>query len=313
MDSISDLSTFVEVVRAGSFVGAARKLRMTPSGVSKKVARFEQRLDTRLFNRTTRSLSLTEAGDLLFSRGTEILDDVDDAENLLKDLGDNPRGTLRIAASDAFAKEILIPFTQLFSERYRQLHIDIVPGDGEIDILDNRIDIAMRFSRPSISSFIARRLLDDPWVICASPAYIETFGEPRTPYELHQHRTLLIRSNRSDATRWQFRNQADAQSQSSRFEIPLEPSLTGIGLVVKEAALSGMGVARLARFLVHAELKKGALVSLLNDFTDDDERAIYFVYPNRQYLPLKVRLFIDELHDYVRTVLDREPAKTADD
>lgn len=293
MDSINDLATFVEVVRAGSFVGAARKLRMTPSGVSKKIARFEQRLDTRLFNRTTRSLSLTDAGDLLFSRGHEILDYVDEAENLLKELGANPKGTLRIAASDAFATEVLIPFLNQFSNRYTELHIEIVPGDGEVDLLDNRIDVAMRFDRPTSSSFVARKLIDDPWVICASPSYLERYGTPTAPHELDQHRLLLIRSHRADSRKWQF------QKNKTPFEVELEPVLTGIGLVVKEAALNGMGVARLARFLVHSELRKNELTPLLADHMRYDRRAIHFVYPNRQYLPLKVRLFIDELHNFV--------------
>jgi len=293
MNSMSGLATFVEVVHAGGFVGEAKKLRMTPSGVSKKIARFEQRLDTRLFNRTTRSLSLTDAGELLFSRGNQILDYVEEAENLLKEPGANPKGSLRVAASEAFAKEILIPFLRVFSAKYLDLHIDIIPGHGDIDLLGNRIDVAMRFDTPSSTSFIARKLIDDPWVICASPAYLEHNGTPRNPEELSLCKTLLIRSHRPDANRWQF------QTQNTLFEIELQPILTGTGLVIREAALSGMGVARLARSLVHSELKNKNLIPLLCEYNKNCHRAIHFVYPNRQYLPLKVRLFIDELHDYV--------------
>jgi DNA-binding transcriptional LysR family regulator len=298
MNSISDLTTFVEIVRAGSFVAAAKKLGVTPSGVSKKISRFEQRLGTRLFNRTTRSISLTDAGDLLFSRGSNILDYVDEAESLLKDLSSRPRGTLRIAASDAFAKEVLVPFLTLFSNKYQDLHIDIVPGDGEIDLLDNRIDVAIRFDQPNTESFVSRKLIDDPWVICASPCYLEAHGTPWTPNDLHQHQCLLIRSPSRSSKRWQFRTSETTENNSTRYEIEISPTLSGIGLVVKEAAIMGMGVARLARFLVHAELDKKTLVPLLTDFAVDNQRAIYFVYPNRQYLPLKVRLFIDELHNF---------------
>jgi DNA-binding transcriptional LysR family regulator len=293
MNSISDLATFVEVVRAGSFVGAAQRLRMSPSGVSKKISRFENRLEVRLFNRTTRSLSLTDVGDLLFSRGCDILDSVDEAENLVKELSTNPRGTLRIAASDAFSKEILVPFLSQFIHNYPDLHTQILPADGDIDLLDNRIDVAIRFDRPTNSSFISRKLINDPWVICASPDYIKSYGMPGKPSDLKQHRTMLIRAYGRENNRWQF-SEGGAIS-----EVALEPVFSGIGLVVKEAALNNIGIARLAQFLVHSELKNNRLVPLLQDYMKADERAIHIVYPNRQYLPLKVRVFIDQLSLFI--------------
>ena len=293
MNSISDLATFVEVVRAGSFVRAAQKLRMSPSGVSKKISRFEDRLKVRLFNRTTRSLSLTDAGDLLFFRGNDILDSVNEAENLVKELSTNPSGILRIAASDAFSKEILIPFLSDFLHSYPEVHTQIIPADGDINLLDNRIDVAIRFERPSKSSFISRKLIDDPWVVRASPEYIETYGVPHKPNDLKQHRTLLIRAYGQESNRWKFSRDGDIS------EVEIEPVFSGIGLVVKEAALNDMGIARLAQFLVHSELKKNKLVPLLQNYMKADERAIHVVYPNRQYLPLKVRVFIDELSLFI--------------
>lgn len=302
MNSISDLATFVEVVRAGSFVGAAQRLGMTPSGISKKISRFEMRLKVRLFNRTTRSLSLTDAGNLLFNRGSDILDSVDETEKLIKELSASPQGTLRIAASDAFSKEVLVPFLTEFIERYPKLHTQIVPGDGAIDILDNRVDLAIRFERPTNSSFVFKRVLNDPWVICASPVYLERFGIPLTPNELTQHRTLLIRAYGQDHKHWQF------SESGVTTEVRLAPVFSGIGLVVKEAALEGLGVARLASFLVRSELNNNTLVPLLQNFRKTDERAIYMVYPNRQYLPLKVRVLVDELSDFISKELRVESA-----
>jgi len=293
MESISDLGVFVAVVRAGSFVGAANKLGMTSSGVSKKISRFEQRLEVRLFNRTTRSLSLTDAGSLLFTRGGEILDSVEETEQLVKELSLSPKGTLRVAASDAFATLILVPFLRSFLEKYPDLHAQIIPGDGKIDLLDQRVDVAIRFESPKHTSFISKKLIDDPWVVCASPNYLSAVGTPTDPSDIQNHRVLSISTLNEESNSWQFSSASIVQ------EITINPVFSGIGLVVKEAALNGLGIARLAKFLVHSEIQNGALQPLLEEYMPAAQRAIHIVYPNRQYLPLKVRLFIDELEAFV--------------
>jgi DNA-binding transcriptional LysR family regulator len=212
MDSISDLYAFCEIVALGSFVRAARSLNMTPSGVSKKLSRFEERLNVRLLNRTTRTLALTEAGRDLYAQGKSILASIDEAEARAKHVSLTPRGRLRIACSDAFAVQVLAPMLSVFQERYPEVSITLIQGDGPIDIIEEEVDVAIRFERPTNAAFVAKRLIQDPWVVCASPSYFQIFPE------------MIL---------------------------------------------------------------------------DDDDRAIYAVYPHREYLPVKVRVFVDELESTI--------------
>lgn len=297
MDSISELTAFAEVARAGSFVGAARVLGVTPSGMSRKIGRYEDRLGVRLFNRTTRALSLTEAGEVLYEKCAEILSSVEDVESAIGDLRKAPVGSLRVAASDALAVEVLVPFIKLFREKNKNLSVILMHGDGAVDLLNERIDLALTFAQPAETSFIARKLIDDPWVICASPDYLSRRGAPRSPQELHDHDCLTIHARGVTTDHWDF--QSGAQIEAIR----VRSVFSGIGLTVKTATLAGMGVAQLAHFLVRREIDDGLLSPLLMDAMPASDRAIYAVYPNRQHLPMKVRRFVDSLVKYVRKTL----------
>ncbi len=293
MDSIGEMTVFAEVVRTGSFVGAARQLGLTSSGVSRKISRFEDRLGVRLFNRTTRSLSLTEAGEALSERCTDILTSIEAAENVARDLSAGPAGVLRVAASDALCVEVIVPFLKDFSERYPDLAVTLVHGDGPVDLLEERIDLALSFGRPPETSFIARKLIDDPWIVCAAPSYLKRHGAPETPAALLKHRCLTIHARGVTKDHWKFCIEDEIEA------IQAPSAFSGIGLTVKAAALEGLGIARLAHFLVCTEIAAGRLIPLLTDQMPKNERAIYAVYPNRQYLPSKIRLFIDALKDHM--------------
>lgn len=297
MDSLGEIAVFAEVAHLGSFAEASRRLGLTASGVSRKIARFEQRLGVRLINRTTRSLSLTEAGRILLERSTNILASVEDAENIVRNLSSTPTGELRVAASDAFSIEVMIPFIQGFLSRYRGLSVTLLQGDGEVDLLEERVDVAIQFDQPTQKSFISTKLNDDPWLICASPEYIRQHGVPSTPNDLLKHRCLTIHARQKVTDCWTFRNGNELQT------IQVKSAFSGIGLSVREAALHGMGVAQLAHFLVSRDIEMGRLIPLLRDFTPPNDRAISIVYPNREHLPSKIRIFIDELRDHVHKVL----------
>lgn len=293
MDSISDLYAFCEIVASGSFVRAAHGLNMTPSGVSKKLSRFEERLNVRLLNRTTRTLALTEAGRDLYAQGKSILASIDEAEARAKHVSLTPRGRLRIACSDAFAVHVLAPMLKGFQARYPEVSITLIQGDGPIDMIEEEVDVAIRFERPTNAAFVAKRLIQDPWVVCASPSYLAQFETPELPEDLISHRCLTIHRRSQSEDKWSF----------SRDEVIEEVHVSGwfssIGLVVKAAAMEGLGIARLATFLVKKEIESGSLVSILPDMLLDDQRAIYAVYPHREYLPVKVRVFIDELESAI--------------
>ncbi|MEM8936820.1 MAG: LysR family transcriptional regulator [Pseudomonadota bacterium] len=297
MDAIAELTVFTEVVDAGSFVGAARRLGLTPSGVSRKISRFEGRLGVRLLNRTTRSISLTDAGQALFERCGDILSSIEAAEEIARDLSASPKGKLKIAASDALSVEVIVPFLKSFSDRYPDLSVTLIPGDGGVDLLNERVDLALLFDTPKETSFIVRKLIKDPWVVCAAPAYIKKFGKPKNPADLKQHRCLAIHARGVTTDHWAF------EKGGSKEVVLIDSALSGIGLTMKDAALQGLGIARLAHFLVSKEIYDGRLTPLLTSFAPKDDRAIHAVYPNRQYLPSKVRLFVDELSAYIETKL----------
>jgi len=292
MDPASDLYLFNEIVKHGSFAGAAAQLNMTPSGVSKRLSRFENRLEVRLFNRTTRTLSLTESGQALHNRAHAILEAIEDAETQTRELSLIPRGRLRVACSDAFAVHVIVPMLVQFYSDYPEVAVTLVQGDGPLDIVEAQVDLAIRFVRPTNTAFVAKRLVDDPWVVCASPAYLEHHGQLKTPMDLSNHRCLTIRAKQEETNKWEF-------SHKQQASVMVDSAFSGIGLVVKAAALEGLGIARLANFLVHEEINNGDLVRVLDAYVPDEERCIYAVYPHREYLPLKVRVFIDALEKVV--------------
>ena len=302
MDSISELAVFVEVVRSGSFVGAARELGFTPSGVSRKINRFEDRLGVRLFNRTTRSVSLTEAGEALFKQSEQILSSVRAAEDIAKDLSGAPRGQLRVAASAALSVGVIMPFLKTFSEKFSDITTTTIQADGGIDIMRDRIDVALLFERPSESSFIIRKMIDDPWIVCASPEYLKRCGKPQTPEDLQMHRCLTIYGRDRTVDHWAF--EIDGETKS----VAVEGAHSGIDIALREAVLRGVGVARLAHFLICQDVLDGRLVPLLYKYAPACERAIYAVYPDRKYLASKVRVYVDNLQAHmIKTMIQPFP------
>jgi DNA-binding transcriptional LysR family regulator len=293
MDSIGELAVFVEVVRSGSFVGASRELGVTPSGVSRKINRFEDRLGVRLFNRTTRSISLTEAGEALFEQSEQILDSIKAAEDIAMDLSGKPRGQLRVAASAALSVGVIMPFLKTFDETFDEIVTTTIQADGGIDIMSDRIDVALAFERPSESSFIIRKMIDDPWIVCAAPDYLKRFGKPEMPEDLKNHRCLTIKAGDRTTEQWEFEIAGQTKS------IAVESAHSAIGLALREAALQGVGIVRLAHFLVCQDVLDGRLVPLLSQYAPACERAIYAVYSDRKYLPSKVRVFVDELQEHM--------------
>ncbi len=293
MHPINEMSVFTEVVQSGSFIEAGRRLGLTSSGVSKKISRFEDRLGVRLFNRTTRTLSLTEAGNALFERCENILAAIEDAEDTARNMSTVPKGVLRVAASDALSLQVLVPFLKTFSQDYPEVSVLLLQGDGGINLLNERVDVALLFERPVETSFIARKLIDDPWVVCASPEYLEQYEAPVAPLDLLDHRCLTIHAKGQTNDQWTFDGGDEAQT------VRVNSIFSGIGLTVKAAALQNMGIARLAHFLVYSEIATGKLQPILTDRMKNEDRAIYAVYPNRQHLPFKTRVFVDALHQYI--------------
>lgn len=303
MEHHSEMAVFVEVARAGSFAGAAQRLNLTPSAVSKIVSRLEGRLRARLLHRTTRQQTLTQAGDLYLEHAERILAQTAAAEAAVHGQLEAPSGVLRVAATDAFTIMVIVPFLRGFLPRYEGLSVTVTHGDGDLDLVAEGVDIAIRFARPSSPSFVSAKIADDPYIVCAAPGYLDRRGAPAHPKDLTDHDCLCVHARGRTSNRWAFERAGEA------VRADVDGSFSGIGLAIREAALSGLGVARLAAYLVRPEIEAGLLVPLLPDWSAGTGRAIHAVYPERDFLPPKTRVFIDELTEFTRREAPRRQAR----
>lgn len=288
MDKPSEMSVFVEVARKGSFSAAARRLHLSPSAVSKLISRMEERLQCRLFNRTTRNLSLTEGGQLYFRRCTEILSEIEAAEELLSGYQQTPRGELCVSCSPGFARFQLQSIIPSFLERYPELELNLQTTSAKLDLLSNNIDVAIRLGNLVDSSLVARRLGESHRIVCASPDYLENHGTPKRPDDLVKHNCLTISTDK-EFNRWTFTRgkQQKVITVSGNMVSNSVDSLY-------DMALRGIGVINLAEFIVGGDLRSGRLMPLLQGYQSDSQ-LIHAVYPHRRHLPAKIRVFVDFL------------------
>jgi DNA-binding transcriptional LysR family regulator len=289
MDALSDVAVFVRVVERGSFTAAAADLRLSKAAVSKFVGRLEARLGARLLNRTTRKLTLTEAGTLFFRRGSGALTELADAEQEVAQLTAAPRGVLRVSAPMSFGLEHLAPRVPAFLARHPAIALELELDDRFVDLVRERVDVAVRIAQLADSSLIARRIAPCRVVACAAPAYLKRHGTPATPAELTRHNCLTYSLLRGPQD-WRF------QAAGGR---PVAVSVRGTlrcnnALVLRQAALAGAGILYVPTFYVGRELADGLLVPVLTGHKIP-ELSISAVYPERKQLAPKVRAFVDFL------------------
>ena len=288
MDKLSEMQVFVAAVKSGSFSAAGRELELSPSAVSKLISRMESRLGVRLLNRTTRTLSLTEGGQVYYQRCLDILQDVEAAEDALSGFGQIPKGILRINSSAGFARQQLLPLLPEFRARYPDIEVELQLSGLSVDLIGERIDVAIRLGELEDTSLIARKLGESQRIVCASPHYIERCGQPLTPGELEQHQCLRLST--SDAfNRWGF----CFDGNNELVEIN-RGFITDNVEALYEYALLGGGIARLSSFMVGEAIASGRLVQLLQDY-EIEKQQIHLLYAHRRYLPAKVRVFVDYL------------------
>lgn len=286
-EGLDDIAVFARVVEAGSFTAAAARLECSRPAVSKAVTRLEQRLGTRLLNRTTRRLSLTETGRTFYEQSARALREIQAARDAVSTLQSAPRGALRVNAPMSFAVLHVAPLLASFRSRYPEITVDIHLDDRKIDLVEEGFDVAIRIASLADSAYVARRLTACRHVICAAPAYIDESGAPRTPADLAQHRIVTYRLQTS-STRWEFRRR-----DGSSDVVDITPAIQmNNSLAIREAVLSGAGVTRTPTFVVGDDLRSGRLVPLLKDY-ESPEFAVFAMYPERRYLSPKVRAFVD--------------------
>lgn len=289
MDQQGEMAVFVRVVEHESFSAAARALKLTPSAVSKLIGRLEDRLGARLLNRTTRRLSMTEEGHAFYQRCVPILAAIDEAEMAVTELHTEPRGLLKVNASTAFAQFHIQPLIPEFLARYPGLRIQLTLTDSLVNLVEEEVDVAIRIADMPDSTLIARKLGPVHRTVAAAPSYIEKFGVPKTPEDLKDHNCLTL-SFETSLNQWEFKGTDGPQRirVSGNFE-------TNNATALHEAGLAGLGLFRVANFVVSPDMKAGRLVPVLQDYEVTNKVNIYAVYPHSKHLSPKVRAFIDLL------------------
>jgi DNA-binding transcriptional LysR family regulator len=289
MENLADIAVFERVVDRGSFTLAADELRLSRAVVSKYISRLEERLGARLLNRTTRRLSLTEAGAALFEASRGAIERIEEAEAAVAQLQSSPRGRLRVSAPMSFGILHLGPALAEFSRDYPAVMLDVRLDDRFVNLVEDSIDVAVRIGVLTDSSLVARKLAITRAVACASPAYLAEHGEPETPEDLASH-DCLIYSYLSTSNVWRF-------AAPDGREIPVAVAgkvRINNGIVLAEAALAGRGILVTPTFYVAPMLRDGRLKRILAGFRLP-ELGIHAVYPQRAHVPPKVRAFVDFL------------------
>ena len=285
----AEMNAFVRVIERGSFAAAAGDLGITPSALSKLVTRIEDRLGVSLLTRTTRRLVLTAEGELFVARSRDILASIEAAEAEVTAASRLPRGHLRISVGTAFAKQILGPALPLFLARHPDITVELHVSDRQIDLVAEQVDVAIRSGPLGDSSLVARKIADATRVICASPLYLKKYGSPRVPADLLQHSCLTL-TGFARLTRWPFHTDEGI----NRLVVSGTFTSDNADLLL-DMAVAGLGIARLADFMVARAIQQGSLVPLLLDSHLSEPFPIHVVtVPGRHRTP-RVKAFIEFL------------------
>jgi len=296
MRDLNDMVTFARVVEAKSFSKAAQRMGASKSRVSKAIARLERSLHTRLLNRSTRGLSLTEAGAAFYEHCSRIVEEAQHAVAVVSQLHSEPRGVLKLTAPVAFGTLHVAPALPEFLELHPDLSIDMTITDRMVDLVEEGYDVAIRIVREPDLNLVARRLAPVRRVACATPEYFKRRGVPKTPQDLERHNCLHYTYFGAQGE-WRFKGPA------GEISVPVSGDLRiNDDEALSQAVLGGLGVALLPTFIIGTELQAGRLQTVLSDYVPL-ERHVYAVHLPSIHLPPKIRAFVDHL----RTRFGPEP------
>ncbi|QXO16011.1 MULTISPECIES: LysR family transcriptional regulator [Vibrio] len=292
---LPDLATFILVVNEGSFTAAAKKLGVTPSALSKLITRLEQALSVKLFERTTRKLVITQAGQKVYDQCLVMVNAAQQAVELSGSDHTEPSGSLTVAAPEAFLNSVLQPFVIPFLKQYPQIQLKLRAADGEIDLFKHDIDVAFKLTDKPDENLVLRELCKTNLVLCASPEYLAERGNPAHPTELAQHDCLYLAETNKDHL-WDFLKDDEFHTVavSGRYAVNhSQMRLNGVK--------NGLGIGIFHDFVVQDDLASGKVVQLLKDWTikSNYHGAIAMQYAQTKYMPARLRVFID----YVMTHL----------
>ncbi|MDB5855296.1 MAG: transcriptional regulator, LysR family [Herminiimonas sp.] len=292
MDKLGDMMVFLRVAEEGSFSAAGRHLMLTPSAVSKLIARLEARLNVRLFDRIAGNIRLTQEGDRFRVTSRRAVDAVAHAENMLGAPQAEVSGVLHIHTALTTAKYLLAPHLPAFLDKHPQLRLEFMLGTERGDFAKEGIDLAIHSGRPTELSLIARPWLKRPWAIAASPAYLQRHGKPAHPADLQHHRCLNF-TIRTRWNSWTFHENGSVETINT-------PQYIGAnqGELLRTLGLVGLGIVRLAQFHIADDMAAGTLVPLLEEYHEQAEDDMFYVlYPSGRAMPPRVRAFLRFLDD----------------
>jgi DNA-binding transcriptional LysR family regulator len=289
-----EMEVFTRVVELGGFSAAARALRMTPSAISKLVGRLETRLGARLVNRSTRTLQFTPEGRLFYDRSVRLLADMEEVERSVAE-AEIPRGKIRVSVNVPVGRQLLLPIVPAFLEAYPKLSLEISLTDQVIDLLEQRTDVALRSGPLKNSQLIARKLGAVPMMIVGSPAYFARYGIPKTPDELARHNRLGFSYARATKG-WPLIDDGVEKT------IPPSGNVQASdGDALRTLAIGGVGLVRLASFMVRDDIAANRLVAVLEDFNPGDIDELHAVYLGQGgLLPVRIRVFLEFLAQQIK-------------
>jgi DNA-binding transcriptional LysR family regulator len=297
MDRVSSMLSFVKVVDTGGFTSAARQLNLATSVVTTHVKSLEDRLGVRLLNRTTRSVSLTEAGRVYYERCVQILSEIEDADEAAQVLQSKPRGVLRLNTSPGIPR-VIAPSIAEYNSLYPEVAIRLTATGRMLDLVEEGVDLAIWYAAAPDPSLIIRRLVQYRMAVCASPEYLAKHGRPEHPSELTKHNCLIFydATNSKDGREWVF------SGPDGDFPVRISGNLeTNSPIAFRMACVHGQGILIGPTPFLMDDLKSGALVPILDKFMRQ-QFSIDALYPHREHLPAKVRTFIDLLAKNLRQI-----------
>jgi DNA-binding transcriptional LysR family regulator len=286
MDRLESMSILIAAVEAGSLSAAGRRLGMPLATVSRKVAELEAHLKTRLLNRTSRKLTLTDAGETYLAACKRILDAVEEAERGASGEYSAPKGELIISAPILFGRMHVLPVAIEFLADFPDVDLHMVFSDRVVNLLDERVDLAVRIGDLPDSSLLARRVGSIGRVVCASPAYLAKRGTPNTPLDLREHSCITFEGLMSGAT-WMFAGKEPVSTVEVRSKLTVNTAQAAV-----DAAIAGVGITRVLSYQVADAVRTGSLAVVLREF-EPAPSPVSLVYTGGRFLPLKVRAFLD--------------------
>ena len=289
MNAISDLAFFSLLVKHGNLSAAARELGLTPPAVSTRLANLERRLGVRLLNRTTRRITVTHEGERYLAEGNRILADLEALERSIASGQAQPRGLLRLNATFGFGRAHIVPAVSDFSRAFPEVEVQMRLTDRPVNLLDEGFDVAVRFGDIPDARLTARKIASNRRLLCASPRYLQTAGEPRAPGDLSRHRCIVVRENDVAYGTWHLRSGQRVETVKVR-----GPLSSNDGESALQWALDGHGIVMRSEWETAADLRSGRLRQVLSDW-HTPPADIHALYPEQLNLPAKTVAFVDFL------------------